>query len=44
MKLNDKVKVGDLIADIPRGALGARIHASIEGKITDISDCITIEA
>ncbi len=44
VKLNDKVKVGDLIADIPRGALGARIHASIEGKITDISDCITIEA
>ena len=44
VKLNDKVKVGDLLADIPRGALGARIHASIEGKITDISDCITIEA
>ncbi len=44
VKLNDKVKVGDLIADIPRGALGARIHASIEGKITDISDCVTIEA
>ncbi len=43
-KLNDKVKVGDLIADIPRGALGARIHASIEGKITDIEDYITIEA
>ena len=44
VKLNDKVKVGDLLADIPRGALGARIHASIEGKITDISDCIVIEA
>jgi len=44
VKLNDKVKVGDLIADIPRGTLGARIHASIEGKITDIGDCITIEA
>jgi len=43
-KLNDKVKVGDLIADIPRGALGAKIHASIEGKITDISDSISIEA
>jgi RnfABCDGE-type electron transport complex C subunit len=44
VKLNDKVKVGDLIADIPKGALGARIHASIEGKITDIGDSITIEA
>ena len=42
VKLNDKVKVGDLLADIPRGALGARIHASIEGKITDIGDYITI--
>ncbi len=44
VKLNEKVKVGDLIAEIPKGALGARIHASIEGKITDISDSITIEA
>ena len=44
VKLNDKVKVGDLLADIPRGALGARIHASLEGKITDIGDSITIEA
>ena len=44
VKMNDKVKVGDLIADIPRGALGAKIHASIEGKITDIGDCVTIEA
>ncbi len=44
VKLNDQVKIGDLIADIPRGALGAKIHASIEGKVADISDCITIEA
>lgn len=44
VKLNDKVKIGDLIADIPRGALGAKIHASIEGKVADIGEYITIEA
>jgi Na+-translocating ferredoxin:NAD+ oxidoreductase RnfC subunit len=43
VKLNDKVKVGEVLAEIPKGALGAKIHASIEGKITDISDSITIE-
>lgn len=32
------VKVGDLIADIPKGKLGARIHASIDGKIAVIND------
>ncbi len=44
VKLNDKVEVGDLIADIPKGALGAKIHASIEGKVADIGEYITIEA
>lgn len=28
---------GDLIADIPEGSLGAKIHASIDGIITDIT-------
>ena len=33
----DKVEKGALIADIPEGALGARIHSSIGGTVTEIS-------
>ena len=43
VKLNDEVKKGDLIGEIPENALGARIHASIDGKVVDITqDAITI--
>jgi biotin carboxyl carrier protein len=34
----DTVAVGDLIARIPEGKLGANIHASIEGRIQRVSD------
>jgi Na+-translocating ferredoxin:NAD+ oxidoreductase RnfC subunit len=34
VKVGDKVKVGDLIGDIPVDALGAKIHASISGEVT----------
>ena len=35
---------GDLIADIKEGALGAKIHASISGTVTAVTnDSITIE-
>ena len=33
-----RVKKGDLIADIPQGALGAKIHASIDGSVTKVTD------
>jgi Na+-translocating ferredoxin:NAD+ oxidoreductase RnfC subunit len=33
-----EVKKGDLVADIPEGKLGARIHSSIDGKVTKIKD------
>jgi len=32
----DRVKKGDVIGEIPEGALGARIHASIDGTVTAI--------
>lgn len=32
------VSVGDLIADIPQNTLGARIHASISGKVSEINE------
>ncbi len=32
------VRIGDLIADLPADVLGARIHASIEGTVIEITD------
>lgn len=43
VSIGKSVKVGDLLAEIPSGKLGARIHASIEGVITSINGEITIE-
>jgi Na+-translocating ferredoxin:NAD+ oxidoreductase RnfC subunit len=37
------VKKGELVGEIPEKALGARIHASISGKVTAIDNYITIE-
>lgn len=45
VKLNDNVEKGQLIADIEINRLGAKIHASISGKVTEItSEYITISA
>ena len=38
VKAGDMVKTGDLIGEIPSGALGARIHASIDGSVEEVSD------
>lgn len=34
----DRTKVGDLIAPIPEGALGANVHASIEGVVRQVTE------
>jgi Na+-translocating ferredoxin:NAD+ oxidoreductase RnfC subunit len=39
-----RVRQGELIADIPPGALGAKIHASIDGVVREAGDRIVIEA
>ncbi len=45
VKKGDKVKKGDLIARIPEGKLGANIHASIDGKVTEVKkDYIVIKS
>lgn len=36
--IGDSVSEGDLIGDIESGKLGARIHASISGKVTHVND------
>lgn len=38
VRTGSTVSKGQLIADIPEGALGAKIHASINGTVTDITD------
>lgn len=32
------VRRGDVVAEIPEGVLGARVHASIDGRVTRVSD------
>jgi len=38
VKIDEQVNEGDLIAEIPKGKLGARLHASIKGRITYIDE------
>jgi len=43
--VGDTVKVGDLIGQIPEDALGAPIHASIDGTVKEVTnEAIVIEA
>ena len=40
-----RVKCGDLIGEIPEKAMGARVHASIDGVVESVADgMITIKA
>ncbi|MEW6712754.1 MAG: 4Fe-4S dicluster domain-containing protein, partial [Candidatus Riflebacteria bacterium] len=38
VKVGEKVKIGQLIASIPEGKLGAALHAPISGKVTAVTD------
>lgn len=38
VKLGQSLKLGQLIAEIPDGKLGAKIHASISGVVTEVTD------
>ena len=38
VKIGDHVEAGDLIGDIDEGKLGAKIYASISGRVTHVSD------
>jgi Na+-translocating ferredoxin:NAD+ oxidoreductase RnfC subunit len=43
VKVGQMVYLGDLLGEIPENALGARIHASIDGIVTEVADFIEIE-
>jgi Na+-translocating ferredoxin:NAD+ oxidoreductase RnfC subunit len=38
VNVGDRVAVGDLVARIPQGKLGANIHASIAGQVVSVGD------
>lgn len=38
-----RVEAGDLIGEIPEGALGARVHASMRGVVTEVGAFIVIK-
>ncbi len=41
--IGQKVTKGTVIGEIPSGALGSPIHASISGEVTQINQCIVIK-
>jgi len=38
VKAGDEVRAGDVVGEIPDGKLGARVHASIDGRVTDVTE------
>lgn len=44
VEIGQRVNQGDVIAEIPGNSLGANLHASISGIVTEITDSIAITA
>lgn len=42
VKPGERVRAGQLIGEIPEGALGARVHASIDGVVAEVGRAIRI--
>lgn len=38
-----RVRLGDCIGEIPEGALGARIHASLDGEVVEVGAAVSIK-
>jgi len=43
VKAGDRVKRGALIGEIPENALGARVHASIDGTVESVGEAVVIK-
>jgi biotin carboxyl carrier protein len=43
VKVGDPVRQGDLIATVEDGQVGANVHASVDGVVTDVKGVVTIE-
>ena len=44
VRVGQSVREGELLADIPKGKLGAPLHASINGRVIAVAEAIVIEA
>ncbi len=44
VKIGDRVKENDLIADVAQGAIGARLHSPVEGAVVSTQDMVKIKA
>lgn len=45
VRIGDRVEAGQVVGEIPRGALSARVHASIDGRVTAVSqDAVEVAA
>jgi Na+-translocating ferredoxin:NAD+ oxidoreductase RnfC subunit len=44
VKVGDRVEAGQLVGEIPEKKLGARVHASIRGRVTHVNHTVVIEA
>lgn len=42
VSVGDRVAAGQLLAEIPEGSLGARIHASIEGTVSEVTPAAVV--
>ncbi|WP_415713994.1 4Fe-4S dicluster domain-containing protein [Maridesulfovibrio sp.] len=42
VSVGNKVSCGDLIGEIPEGAMGARVHASIDGTVESIDNGVVV--
>ena len=42
VSVGDRVAAGQLLAEIPEGSLGARIHASIDGTVSEVTPAAVI--
>lgn len=44
VRVGDRVRTGQMVAEVPERSVGAHVHASVEGVVTEVNSAITIEA
>ena len=44
VRVGQRVRRGDVVGDVPEEALGVPVHASIDGTVTALGDCVEISA
>jgi Na+-translocating ferredoxin:NAD+ oxidoreductase RnfC subunit len=44
VRVGQRVKEGDCLGEIPKGKMGAPVHASIDGRVLSVAEAVVIEA